>query len=138
VSSEYRKPLPVADKLTEPFWQAARERRLLVQRCGACEEAQFYPRRHCVHCFAPDPAWVESNGRGRVHSFTVTHRNQDPGFAVDCPYVFALVELDEGVVLSANLIGVPPEDVEIGMPVRVVYVDVTTDVSLPQFVSGGV
>lgn len=131
------KPLPRPDALTEPFWRAAGERRLLVQRCSACGSAQFYPRGHCARCFAPDPAWVESSGRGHVHTFTVTHRNQDPAFADECPYVFALVELEEGVLLTANIVGVDAADVSIGMPVRVDFATVTADLSLPQFVPRG-
>jgi uncharacterized OB-fold protein len=130
--SEYVKPLPVlGDDLSRAYWEAAREGRLLVQRCRACGEHQFYPRRHCVHCFAPDPEWVEAKGTGRLHTFSVVHRTATPGFAEEVPYVFGIVELDEGPRLTVNVVDTPLEELRCDLPVRVVFTRVTDELALP-------
>lgn len=130
--SEYVKPLPVlGDDLSRAYWGAAREGRLLVQRCRACGEHQFYPRRHCVHCFAPDPEWVEAKGTGRLHTFSVVHRTATPGFAEEVPYVFGIVELDEGPRLTVNVVDTPLEELRCDLPVRVVFTRVTDELALP-------
>ncbi|MCC6223525.1 MAG: Zn-ribbon domain-containing OB-fold protein [Thermoleophilia bacterium] len=123
--------LPVLYELTEPFWAAAAEGKLLIQRCRSCGAHQWYPRGHCRRCLAAAPEWVESPGRGRVHTFTIVCRSNAPGFEV--PYVFAIVELEEGVRLSANLVGIPHEQVACGLPVRVTYQRLTDRIALPQF-----
>ncbi len=130
--SEYVKPLPVlGDDLSRAYWEAAREGRLLVQRCQACGEHQLYPRRHCVHCFAPEPEWVEAKGIGRLHTFSVVHRTATPGFAEEVPYVFGIVELDEGPRLTVNVVDTPLEELRCDLPVRVVFTRVTDELALP-------
>ena len=128
----YQKPVPVPDSLTAPFWDAAREGRLLVQRCMTCGKHQHYPRPHCIHCFATTVEYVEASGRGEVHTFTVTYRNDAPGFDAG-PYVFAIVETAEGVRMPGNVIGVDPESVVVGMPVEVTFVPATAEISIPQW-----
>lgn len=130
---EYDKPLPVADDLTAPFWQAARAGRLVVQRCAECGAYQHYPRPFCTHCEQATPAWVEASGEGVVHTFTVVERADDPSFNADVPYVYAIVETAEGVRMAGNVVGVDPARVAVGMPVRATFVEVTADVSLPQW-----
>jgi uncharacterized OB-fold protein len=76
---------------------------------------------------------VRARGRGTVYSFTVTHQNQTPGFRDEVPYVLAIVELEEGPRLMTNIVGCAPDAVRIGMPVEVVFDDVTADVTLPKF-----
>jgi hypothetical protein len=68
-----------------------------------------------------------------VYSFTVTYQNQAPGFREELPYVLAIVELAEGVRMMTNVVGCPPDTVRIGMPVEVVFDDVTPEVTLPKF-----
>lgn len=129
----YTKPLPVTDALTEPFWQAANEGRLVLQSCTACGRAQHYPRPHCVHCSATALEWVTASGRAVVHTFTVIHRNDAPGFADELPYVFAILELDEGVRMPGNMRRADPESLHIGMPVRVCFDQATPEIAIPQW-----
>lgn len=91
------------DPMTAPFWAAARERRLLIQRCGACRRHQFYPRPHCISCGVLDMTWVESPGVGIVYSMTTVRVPVTPELSP--PYSVALVELDEGPRLLTNLVG---------------------------------
>jgi len=132
-SETYLKPLPATDVLTAPYWEAAASGRLLIQRCAACQRFQFYPRAHCSACGAGDPTWEEASGRGVVHTFTVIHRNGSPGFAEEVPYVFAIVELEEGPRMTANVIGVDPDDVRVDMPVQVTFIRVSDGIGIPQF-----
>jgi len=96
---------PLTDGFSQAYWDAARDGTLLIQRCGDCGGYQFYPRGHCTACFAPDPEWVPASGLGRVHTYTVIHRTPNAEFAADCPYVLAIVDLDEGPRMTARIIG---------------------------------
>src|SRR5207302_7168705 len=104
-----RKAVPVVDDLTRPYWEAAGEGRLLLQRCADCGAHQFYPRPFCLACGGRRLEWVESSGRGRLYSFSVVHRTADPAFAQDVPYVFGVVELEEGPRITVDLVETPAE-----------------------------
>ncbi len=133
MTERYRKPLPMADQETAPFWEGCRRRQLLVQRCRHCGRYQFYPRSLCGACFADGMEWVPASGRGEVYTFTVTHQNRSRGFRDEVPYVVAYVQLEEGVRLMTNIVGCPPEAVHIGMPVEVVFEEATEEITLPKF-----
>ncbi len=117
------KPRPLTDALTQPYWDAAAEGRLLVQRCAACSAYQWYPREHCVACGGGRPAWVDAAGTGRLHTYSVLEKTPNPEFVPDLPYVLAIVELDEGVRVSANMVDVDHDALRCDLPVRVVFVD---------------
>ena len=131
--SEYRKPLPRIDEETRGFWEALARHELYVQRCRDCGTRRFYPRALCPACLSDSTEWQRASGRGTVYTFTVTRQNQSAGFRDALPYVLAVVELEEGVRLMTNLIGCAPDAVRIGMPVEVVFEDVTPEVTLPMF-----
>lgn len=131
--SEWNKPLPTIVGETRPYWEACRRGQLVIQRCAACGEYQFYPRGICAHCWSADIRWVEVSGRGTVWTYTVTYQNRTPGFAEEVPYVLALVELEEGVKLFTNIVDCPPPEVRIGMPVAVTFVRANDRVTVPYF-----
>ena len=126
------RPAPGMDQETEPYWKATHDGRLLVQRCRSCGHHQLYPRWRCLRCRS-EVDWVEASGRGAVYSFTVIRQNFSRSFKHLIPYVVALVELEEGPRLMTNIVGCPPEDLRIGMPVRVTFEPVSDEVSLPLF-----
>jgi uncharacterized protein len=130
--TEYTKPLPLPDGDTKPYWDAAKEHRLLIKRCQDCQTAIFYPRSVGPQCMSDRVAWVEASGRGTIYSYTVVHR-APPQFVQDAPYVVALIDLAEGVRMMSNVVGAAPSDVKIGAPVEVVFDDVTPEISLPKF-----
>ena len=76
---------------------------------------------------------MRSRGTGKVYTFTITYQNTAPGFREALPYVLAYVELDEGLKLLTNIVDCRPEEVRIGMPVAVVFDDVTPEVTLAKF-----
>lgn len=121
---------PIPDALSEPFWQAAREGTLLIQRCPSTGKYQWYPRLHSLHDWDAEPEWVEASGRGVVHSFSIVHRSTA---GLEKPYVLAVVELEEGVRLTANVVDVPVDEVSIGMPVEVTFARLDETFSLPLF-----
>jgi len=131
--SNYDKPLPYITEEAEPFWEACRQHKLIIQRCKDCGHVQFYPRVVCTKCWSDSLEWIETAGKGVIYSFTVVQRAPSPGFRPDVPYVIAIIDLDEGVRLMSNVIRCKPEDVRIDMPVIVEFDDVTEEVSLPKF-----
>jgi len=130
---KYKKPLPRIDEESKGFWEACQRHELYVQRCRACGRRRYYPRAVCPACLSSNTEWVLSSGRGTVYTYTVTYQNQAPGFRDDLPYVLAYVELEDRVRILTNIVGCAPDDVKIGMPVEVLFDDVTPEVTLPKF-----
>lgn len=131
---EYTGPIPVPSPETRPFWEAARRHELSLPKCRACGALHYYPRGACPGCLSGDLAWERVSGKGTLHTFTIVHRGQK-GFPVPTPYVLAIVELAEGPRMMTNVVGVEadPATLRIGMPVEVVFDDVTPEVTLPRF-----
>lgn len=118
-----------ADALSVPFWEAARERRLVVQRCRDCGAHQFYARPFCLACESDALEWVGSAGRGTVYSATTVRMRVRPD--LDPPYDVALVELDEGPrMLSVMAAG----EARIGDRVRLDWRERADAPPLPNFV----
>jgi len=126
-------PRPVANADSLPYWNAARERRLVIRKCKACGLLHFMPRHLCPACWSDQLEWVDVAGTGRVHSFTVIRRASDPAFASRVPYVVALIELDEGPRMMANIVGDDALAVAIGDPVKVTFEDRGSGALIPQF-----
>jgi uncharacterized OB-fold protein len=129
---EYSGPIPVPSPETKPFWDAAKRHELCLPRCRACGALHYYPRGACPVCLSADLAWERVSGRGTLHTFTIVHRGQK-GFPVATPYVLAMVALDEGPRMMTTLVDVDPAAVRIGMPVRVLFRDVSDAIALPLF-----
>jgi len=127
------KPVPVPDELSKPFFEGAREHRLMIQRCNQCHMFQVPGRFVCDECLGDDLAWVEASGRGTVFSFVIMHQRYNPGFAAEIPYNIATVELKEGPRLLTNLINIANDDIRVGLPVKVSFEDISQDISLPKF-----
>jgi len=129
----YEKPVPVPDHVTGPFWEAAKQGRFLIQRCAGCGAHQFYPQSSCRRCLSEELEWMDANGKGTIYSYTVIHRAPNRPFEPDVPYTVALVDLDEGCRMLSNIVDVDPEDVRVGMPVEVMFEEITPEISLPKF-----
>ena len=109
------KPLPTPNAESRPFWEAAAQGVLRIQRCDACGAAQFPPRAICGHCHAKGaPRWVDAMGRGVVASHTTVHRPPSPAFKPDVPYTLALVTLEEGPRILVTLHGAAAKSPAIG------------------------
>lgn len=127
----YIKPLPQLTPDSKEFWDGCKRHELLIQRCKGCGTYRHYPRPMCHKCNSMNAEWVRVSGKGKVFSWTVTARAFYPGFEV--PYAVVIIELDEGVRMVSNVVDCKPEDLYIGMPVEVVFEDVTKEITLPKF-----
>ncbi len=132
-SKVYAKPLPHLDEENRPWWDALKRHELYIQRCRDCGALRYYPRALCPECLSSRTEWLRSKGAGKVYTFTVTYQNTAPGFRESLPYVLAYVELEEGLKMLTNIVDCRPEEVRIGMPVAVVFDDVTPEVTLAKF-----
>ncbi len=132
----YAKPLPNVDDDSRPQWEGFKRRRFLLFRCKTCGEwywPKAFCRKHENEPFFGNLEWAEASGKGKVFAFNVHHVAFHPGFTDDVPYVYALVELDEGPLFGTNIVGIDPKDVRVGMPVEVTYEDITPEWTLPKF-----
>ena len=118
---------------SEPFWEGAKQHKLLIQECKDCNAKIFYPRKICPECWSENLSWTEASGKGRIFSYSVTMAGVEEKFTEDLPFVLALVDLEEGVRMMTNIVDCPHDEVSIGMDVEVVFEDVTEDVSLPKW-----
>jgi len=127
------RPLPELTAEMAPFWEAARRHELVAQRCRGCGAHRWPARDLCSRCLSREAEWVAVAGRGVLFSYAVMHQVYHPWFADQVPYAIAVVELAEGVRLVSNLVDCPLDRIRIGMPVEVVFEDVTAEVTLPKF-----
>jgi uncharacterized protein len=130
---QYEKPLPKVRPETEPFWRAARNHQLVLQRCDNCSKIIFYPRVACPNCLSSNISWFEASGRGTVYSYTIIWRAAAKVFEKDIPYVYAIIELEEGARMISNIINMKGSKPTIGMKVKVTFIDATSEISIPQF-----
>lgn len=130
---EYRKPLPAPDADAKPFWDSARQHRLRVPKCGACDRFFLPASPYCRHCWSDRVTWTEVSGRGRLYSWVVVHQAYDASFEGDLPYNIAIVELDEGPRLLTAITGIPHASLRADQRVRIVYDDVTPEWTLVKF-----
>ncbi|HWO93311.1 MAG TPA: Zn-ribbon domain-containing OB-fold protein [Dehalococcoidia bacterium] len=135
MTTEYTKPLPrpLNPQASGPFWDGAKRHELMMPHCRTCDSLFFYPREACPMCLSPDIDWTRASGRGRLYSYTVIYQPAHPAFAADAPYIYALVQLDEGPRMISNLVDCAPEAAYVDMPLEAVFDDVTPEVTLVKF-----
>jgi uncharacterized OB-fold protein len=124
---------PPVSSTSEPFWEATKEHRLILQWCTACDKAIFYPRDNCPLCLSSALEWRPASGRGTVASVTVETSSPNPAIAGGDPYAVVLVDLEEGVRMMSNAVGCPPNDVAVGLAVQVAWAPLSDGRNLPQF-----
>lgn len=118
---------PADEPISQPFWEATRERRLVLQWCTSCEQAVHYPREACPRCLGFDLEWRPATGKGEVYAFSVQYPKGDDAYTV------ALVELEEGVRMMTNIVGCSPDDVQVGAAVQVTWEELSDGRNLPLF-----
>jgi uncharacterized protein len=128
VNEPWEKPLPNIDEDNAAFWEGLRQHKFLLWRCKSCGASYWpkaYCRNHANEPFAANMEWAASSGRGKIFAFNTHNAAFDAGFKDDVPFIYALIELDEGPLVSSTLIGPrKPKDVyDIGQKVEVVYED---------------
>lgn len=130
------RPLPYADEVSSPFWEAARQGRLDIQRCQACHHWIHAPALACPECGSEQLAFEPVSGRGSLYSWTVLQHSPGPGFVDMLPLAVGIIELVEQphLLLCANLLQVEPHELRLGMPVKVCFEWLDSDHAIPQFV----
>ena len=113
------------------FWNGVDQEKLVLQKCGDCGEFCHIPQPICPKCHSVEKQWVEVSGKGKVYSWVTYHESRHPAFKA--PYSVVLVELEEGMRIVSNMVGVKPEEIEIGMPVKVTFDKITEGLTLPKF-----
>jgi uncharacterized OB-fold protein len=127
------KPLPEPTQWSQPFWETAREHRLVLRRCDACGTYQHPPYPSCEVCNGEEFSWVQAAGRATLFAFTVNHSAVPFPFVADLPYVTAIVELVEGVRMISNVVECDHDSLRSGMVLEVVFNDVSDECTLPQW-----
>ena len=128
-------PVPLVEPLTEPYWAAAREGRLVIQRCTDCGAHRHLPHVLCPACGSTACDWDTSAGRGTVFTYTVVTHPVHAAVTDVVPYAVVVVELDDcgNVLMPSNVVDCPPDAVHVGMPVEVVFDRVTDEIAIPRF-----
>ncbi len=125
--------LPQPDLETQPFWDAAREGRLLIKHCNACARTHFYPRPFCPHCWSQDVEWMDASGRATLYTWSVVYRNDLPPFHERVPYVAAVVDLAEGPRMMTNVVDCEFDQLEVGMALDAVFHPTSDEFTIVQF-----
>lgn len=125
------KILPRETELSAPYWQGCREGVLKMQRCGNCQQYQFYPRTLCSHCDSEDVSWTPVSGNGTVLSYSIVRRGISADY--EAPYVVALIKLNEGVTMMSSIQTTEPESITVGAAVGVVFEDWGGNIQMPLF-----
>ncbi len=110
--------VPDPDGRNADFYRLAATGQLHLQQCTSCSHYYHPPRYLCRECGSSDLAFVPSSGRGRIFSWTVTHRPVDAGWAAEIPYATVVVAMEEGVRLVGALRGLDPADLVLDLPVQ--------------------
>ncbi len=132
--ADYNKPIPEADPyVTQPFWDGAKEGKLMLPRCRDCNQVHFYPRVICPHCQSFNIEWFEASGEGTIHTFAVQQRAFG-GWADEVPFATAFIDMREGGRMMTVLRGVnaeEPETIDIGAPVKIEFEQASDDIFVP-------
>lgn len=131
--SNVNKPIPVPTHWSKPYWDACKNHELHIQQCNNCLTYIMYPKLYCPHCLSDELGWVKSEGKGTVYSYSIVYNNPPTAFQGELPFVIAVVELSEGVRLTTNIIDTEFDKISCGIPVEVVFEDITNEITLPKF-----
>ena len=129
----YEKLLPEVDADNKEFWERVKKHEFAIPKCSDCGRLRYPPRVICPECLSEKYEWAPIKGTGKVYTFVDMHVVSHPQFAAEAPYNLSIVALDEGVRVWSNVINCTVEEVYIGMPVRIVYEDITDDFALAKF-----
>ena len=73
---EMLKPLPIPTRWSQPFWDAAREHRLILKKCDACGNVDHPPYLYCTNCMADEHTWIEASGKGKLVAYAIRDRDR--------------------------------------------------------------
>ncbi len=124
---------PPTSPAAEPYWEATRDQRLVLQWCRSCERPIHFPREVCPSCLGADVEFRPSEGSGTIYAISVMPVPGNAGMADRAPYAVALVDLDDGVRLLTNIVGPGAERAAVGDAVAVGWEPLADGRNLPVF-----
>ncbi len=129
-----KRPIPTPNAYcdTQAFWDAAKEKKLLLQYCTETKQYQHYPRPVSMYTGKAKLEWREASGKGTIYALSIT-RVPMPGFEDRGPYPVVTVDLEEGCRMIGLLLNCKFEDAKIGMPVRVLWEKLSEEFNYPSF-----
>jgi uncharacterized OB-fold protein len=130
---DVRRPMPRPTPWSQPFWDAAREHRLVLKKCKSCGTLQHPPYLYCRQCSSEEAEWIEASGKATLYGYTVNEFAVPFPFWDDLPYVTAIIDLAEGVRMISNVVDCPPAELVNGMALEVVFDDVSPEFTLPKW-----
>jgi uncharacterized OB-fold protein len=134
MTDEDLQPLPVQSPEAKPFWEAATEEKLLIQKCSECGQHVWHPRTACPYCLSDELDWTQSEGNGHLYTYSVVHHPPTDAWEDKVPYTTAIVYLPpEDVYIFTQIIDVDPDEVQVGMDVSLTFDHITEDITLPKF-----
>lgn len=129
------KPMPDITDQTRPFWTAAKEGRLELQKCQRCATYNFHPKPWCIECGCRDLEWTPVKGTGTVYSYTVSRSvaMNFRGWEPELPVLMCLIDLDEGARMYGQVTDCAPDAIRIGMRVTAHFEPISADAGIPKF-----
>jgi uncharacterized protein len=134
---DVKKPLPIPTAWSRPFWDAAKEHRLVLKKCSACGNIDHPPYLYCTACHADEHEWIEASGKGTLYAYAVNTFGVPFPFWDDMPYVLAMIDLPEGPRMISNIVQCDQDQLKNGMELEVVFEDVSEGISLPKWRPAG-
>lgn len=126
----------IPDELTQPFWDAANEGRLVIQNCHACSRLQHPPAPTCAQCGSGDKLeWKEMSGRGKIYNYGVVYDCPVRSLQEDQAFNVAVIMLDEdpGIQMYSHLPGTPADEVPVGARVEAVFETTANGQKVPEW-----
>ncbi|ETX02050.1 Zn-ribbon domain-containing OB-fold protein [Candidatus Entotheonella palauensis] len=125
----------IPDELTQPFWDAANEERLVIQNCRPCNRLQHPPAPTCGQCGSGDLEWKEMSGRGKIYNYGVVYDCPVRLLQEDQPFNVAVIMLDEdpGIQMFSHLPGTPVDEVPVGAGVEVIFETTANGQKVPEW-----
>jgi uncharacterized OB-fold protein len=130
---DLKKPLPIPTKWSQPFWDAAKEHRLVLRKCSKCGNIDHPPYLYCTACQADEHEWIEASGKGTLFAYAINYFGVPFPFWSDLPYVLGMIDVAEGVRMISNIVECDFDELENGMELEVVFDDVSDEITLPKW-----
>ena len=132
----WNKPRPDIFEDMKSFWVAMKEHKFVLWHCKVCG-AWYWPpascRNHPNEPYMENMEWKQASGKGKVFTYTIPYWAFHPGFKDEVPYIYALIEMEEGPLFPSNVIDCDPSEIKVGLPVEIIFEDVDGEFTLPKF-----
>lgn len=130
--------MPLKTQDNSPYWDAADRHELCLQKCNSCGGHEHPAGPSCSKCGSTELNWINfgNDVKAKIYSYIISYRPFLPGFQNDLPLIIAQAELEQvpEVKITCNVLQCKPEDMEIGIPVQMIWEDITQDRALPQWI----